>query len=487
MSGRLTIRNLTRTPVELKVVERFQAAQSEANGVNMKNLTDIKGITKSFSGLMSNLTNSSTPSSNEIAEKAESFSRQDVSFGVGPFERRETDVETKAGEIVRLTFEVDGMTYRVDTPTPLDRSTILTPLAPQPRHELTAVYTANTSHLALFSSAKLESWMSRFHDHTPLSALSIPGTHNSPTHYKALPSVRCQSVSLREQLDNGVRFLDIRVQPDSPEDESNEGLILVHSAFPISLTGNKYFRELVNTVNDFLDANPSETVIISVKREGVGKATDQQLSKILWKHYANDGNRWFTENRIPTVGEVRRKIVLVRRFNLDDSLKGEHNGAGVGIDAAGWPDNCADGTTNGGKIRVQDFYEVAETENIEKKVNLSTDHLARAAQTVFTLPRAEDNHDTARDLASKQPFFVNFLSASNFWKAACWPDKIAGKVNPQVVEFLCRRHNACEGGSEAGDGCTGIVVCDWVGHNGDWDLVRCIVGMNARLEHRENP
>lgn len=28
---------------------------------------------------------------------------------------------------------------------------------------------------------------------------------------------------------------------------------------------------------------------------------------------------------------------------------------------------------------------------------------------------------------------------------------------------------------------TGVAVCDWVGLDGDWDLVRCIVGMNARL------
>jgi 1-phosphatidylinositol phosphodiesterase len=32
-----------------------------------------------------------------------------------------------------------------------------------------------------------------------------------------------------------------------------------------------------------------------------------------------------------------------------------------------------------------------------------------------------------------------------------------------------------------GDGATGVVVADWVGVDGDWDLVRCIMGMNARL------
>jgi 1-phosphatidylinositol phosphodiesterase len=32
-----------------------------------------------------------------------------------------------------------------------------------------------------------------------------------------------------------------------------------------------------------------------------------------------------------------------------------------------------------------------------------------------------------------------------------------------------------------GDGGVGIVVCDWVGRDDNWDLVRSIVGMNARL------
>jgi len=211
----------------------------------------------------------------------------------------------------------------------------------------------------------------------------------------------------------------------------------------------------------------------------VGKATDQQLSKILKDHYANDANRWFTENRIPTLGEVRNKVVLLRRFCLDDSLKGENNGAGWAIDGESWPDNCADGTCSSGEIRVQDFYEVAESENIEKKITYSTDHLEKAAEGVCPLP---GDMNAAAAEAAKLPFFINFLSASNFWRANCWPDRIAAKVNPKIVDFLCRRHNEAAEGRNVGDGSTGIVVCDWVGNNGDWDLVRCIVGMNSKLE-----
>ncbi len=36
-----------------------------------------------------------------------------------------------------------------------------------------------------------------------------------------------------------------------------------------------------------------------------------------------------------------------------------------------------------------------------------------------------------------------------------------------------------------GDGSTGIVVCDWVGHEGDWSIVNCILGYNTKFMREE--
>ncbi len=331
--------------------------------------------------------------------------------------------------------------------------------------------------------------MSNLIDESPLHALSIPGTHNSATHYVALPSVRCQVASLNEQLHNGVRFFDFRVQPESPNDLSKDGLILVHAVWSVSLHHTKYLRDLVHQMISFLDNHPSETLIISIKREGMGRSTDQQLSQILHKHYTTDKERWFTENRIPRLGEVRGKIVVIRRFKLHDDLTSENPGTGRCIDAQSWPDNCADGMCSSGEIRVHDFYTVKETMNIDKKIKYTLAHFERAAAEVCILP--SDPRAAALEAKQRvsQPFYINFLSASNFFQPACWPDRIAAQVNPAIVDFLCRRHNEPEGSGEnrkpIGDGSTGIVVCDWVGHKGDWDLVRCIVGHNAKLEMRE--
>lgn len=472
----LTIRNITSSPTELKVVERAQALPQLDNG------TSIANIGRNITSLFTN-----TTSVAQVAPLVQDFVSQEVSLKVAVFETKTTDILVNPNETLRLTFETNGQRYQVDTPCSSERSTVLKALSPDPEEEYTAIYLPKFSYLALFSSAKLSSWMAELKDETPLSALSIPGTHNSHTYHIALPSVRCQAVSVRDQLKNGVRFLDIRLMPMSVGDMSQRDLALVHGAFPVALTGNKYFKNLIKDVISFLAANPSETIIMSLKREGVVNSSDAHFSKILRQYYINDPDIWYTVPKIPTLGEARKKIVLMRRFNMDESLNSENGGAGWGIDGSSWPDNCEDGICSSGDIRVQDFYEVQESMNIEKKIKFAESQLERAASVVCALP---GNLNVASSEAAKTPFFINFLTASNFFSPACWPDRIAAKVNPHIIDFLCRRHNdptdRADGSKEAGDGCTGIVVCDWVGNNGDWDLVRCIVGHNAKLELREN-
>ncbi|EMD01201.1 hypothetical protein BAUCODRAFT_144753 [Baudoinia panamericana UAMH 10762] len=490
MSGPITIRNLTAQPLTVKLIERYEAPNA-ANfpphgGFSISNLTS-KATT-----LLSNVTSTgspSQPSPGQLSDKAESFAKQDVDLRMEPFTTYKTDVQTTErgpNEILRLTFEGEGgQRWRVDTPSPSPASQKLVPLTPEPQHDYTAIYLADAHFLALFESTNLQCWMKEFKDETPLSALSMPGTHNSPTCHVALPSVRCQAVPPKDQLENGVRFLDIRVQPVKPEDPNDDSLNLVHGVFPISLTGPRKFRGMLEDVESFLQANPSEAIIMSIKREGTGDATDQQLAMIMKDHYANS-DRWWTQPRIPTLGEARGKIVLMRRFALDDRLKGENDGHGWGLNAENWRDNTPDDTY--GDVRVQDFYQVTDTENIDKKIQLCCDHFERAAAVVCPIPGVTTD---STDPVPAGPLYLNFLSASNFFNVQTWPDRIAAKLNPAVTAFLCEKHEVGDKGIDGpgqefqGDGGVGIVVCDWVGNNGDWDLVRCIVGMNSRILLKE--
>lgn len=468
MSEHLTLRNLTSTPITLKCIERF----SDSNNA--------------FSCLTSNLTRSLTSVTRTkdavpIEPGSQPFAEKEVNIHVEPFKTVKTELRAfidSKRERLRLTIDAEGEKHQVQTPVPTTESATMKALCENPRFQFTGVYVTPESHLAIFSSANLHAWMQELKDNTLLSSLSIPGTHNSPTCHFAPPSVRCQAVGPREQLQNGVRFFDLRVQPLYPEEPEKDDLALVHSVFPISLTGNKYFRDLMDEVNEFLDNNPSETLIICLKREGPGEHTDEQLSRILRDHYITPESRWYTEPKIPTLGEVRGKVVLMRRFNVEERLKHAHEDRGWGIDAGGWADNCAHAFCPSGQVCIQDFYEVLEAENVDKKVQFVNEQCHRASETCYpfgVLPGPE--------ATKAHPFYVNFLSASNFWKLQTWPEKIAGRLNPATVDYLCRSHSGAEGDC---DWSTGILVTDWVGENGDWDLVRCIVGMNAKLKLRQS-
>jgi 1-phosphatidylinositol phosphodiesterase len=516
----ITLRNLTAQPLTIKLVERYEApnpkdfppnaglgpaANATANITSgVANLTS--GLTNLLSNVVGNGNNSSKPKDSSpkaspapsrrasradvpLSQSAQSFAKQEVDIRIEPFTTKKTDINTTErgpNDVLRLTLEGDGGgRWRIDTSITSTASKDLSAIHNDPKHNYSAVYLPSSSFLAISETTDLPKWMSHLADHVPLSALSIPGTHNSPTYYKALPSVRCQAHSPVEQLNNGVRFFDIRVQPSQPEDKSDEGLNLVHGVFPISLTGSKKFRPLVKEIQQFLAANPSETVILSIKREGAGESTDKQLGEILKDHYTNP-KQWYTEPRIPNLGEVRGRIVLMRRFELSGRLKGEWNGTGWCLNANDWAYNTANHTA--GDICVQDFCEVMEKENIDKKIQLCCDHFERAAGIKCAV---EPEGGDKKDKPKPPPFHLNFLSASNFWNVGCWPEAIAAKLNPACVAFLCEKHDVGDRGADGmgeaceGDGQVGIVVCDWVGRDDNWDLVRCIVGMNARLLLRD--
>ena len=458
----MTIRNLTSNPITIK---HYEINDLQSTKISSRSL-------KLFSKAPAN-------------EKPPPTSLEDVGVLLEPLKSAKADIRPAnvPHQALNVFFEIRGEIYQTNITQPTCQSQLLVPLTADPHFSHTAVYHPHHHHLAVFYRDQLGSWMKRLKDETPLSALSIPGTHNSPTYHRALPSVRCQVVPVREQLEQGVRFLDIRVQPENPLDPSKDGLVLVHSVFPISLTGPRYFRKLVDEALRFLEQNPSETIIMSVKREGTGNATDAQLSRIMRDHYAGDVNRWFTAPRIPTLGEARGKIVLIRRFTLEARLNNEWSGNGWCINAETWADNSPHSLCPSGDVCIQDFYEVLETENIGQKIQYSTDQLKRAAECVC--PCGPDGMSSE----PKHPFYINFLTASNFWKMGCWPDKIAAKLNPAIVDYLCTKHNVSEDGSGLegngdllGDGSTGIVVCDWVGNDGNWDIVRCVVGMNGKYE-----
>ncbi|KAH7085954.1 PLC-like phosphodiesterase [Paraphoma chrysanthemicola] len=505
MSTPITIRNLTPTSISIKRIEHFEdpdALQSKAGGYLFSSRRTTPAI----------------PSQSKLGQHAESFTHQDIDIGLAPFQaftigqpmqEQSHGMAPSTSKTLRLTIEnAEGLRHRIDAqPSHTQKSSRSSlPLSASSSSSYTALFHPSkpTAHLTIHTHHALNytNWMFALPDTLPLSAISIPGTHNSHTHYRALPSVRCQVADVATQLANGIRFLDIRVQPVHATDATKKDLYLVHGAFPVSLMGPKYLVPILQTCYTFLAANPSETILISLKREGIGSATDQHLATILQKHYiAPNSSCWYTDTAIPYLGAARGKLVLVRRYNQPSTS------TPIGLDATPWPHNATHAlfpsNTPHPLFCLQDFCEILVPADIPTKLQVSNEHLVRAAAAQHHIPGVTTD---AKNPVPPGPLYLNFLSGSNFWNKGCWPEVIARKVNRGMEEWLCVGHHVCEEGASTrepgkleagsedgvdengsghrvrskkeGDGGTGIVVMDCVGEGGDWDLVRLVIGMN---------
>ena len=170
-------------------------------------------------------------------------------------------------------------------------------------------------------------WMSKIPDKTKISSISIPGTHDSATEYCTLSyCTSCQDTSMYEQLLNGYRYIDARLELNSNKD----GFIFTHGGFKCKESiwpwaSNVTFDKLCKDTYQFLKDNPTETVIFALKLENSNDdvATAQ---KLILDEIKNNSDKWYTKNAIPTLGEVRGKIILATRYddvlNVGDELHG---------------------------------------------------------------------------------------------------------------------------------------------------------------------
>lgn len=178
--------------------------------------------------------------------------------------------------------------------------------------------------------------MNRIEGDTPVSRITIPGTHNSGA-LMGGNMAQCQSDTIAAQLGYGIRFLDIRCY------HAKGRFHVYHGIINQELT----FRSVLEDVYAFLDANPSEVVIMSIKEEksNTGKPA---FENTLNQYMSRNRDKWWTGEAVPALKEVRGKIMLVRRFSSDKA---------IGFDAEHWKNNSTFSVKN---LRVQDNYVVSK-------------------------------------------------------------------------------------------------------------------------------
>lgn len=254
-------------------------------------------------------------------------------------------------------------------------------------------------------------WMRELNDDTSITKLSIPGTHNAAACHTALPSVQCQGASVTDQLNHGVRFLDIRASQEFVGSNQKTDLQVIHGNFPVRIPFPLKLSSVLDEVYGFLRNHPSETVIVSLKQEGPNDWNNQEdeFPNVIWDHYINPHkDNWYLNTDAPKLGNARGKALLFRRFGVNN----EDRAREFGFNAASWSYNTTE--DDRGTFCVQDFCEINDTNDVSKKLEYVKD-LAK---------KANDFNSTSSD----SKLFVNFCSGANFFNPDCWPQKIAEAV-----------------------------------------------------------
>lgn len=261
-------------------------------------------------------------------------------------------------------------------------------------------------------------WMGALSGDLALSEISIPGTHDSGA-TKGGYLVQCQRLSLADQFELGIRFIDIRLKRVGSRD--NKVLRVFHGGFEQPLT----FPEVIAQCQSFLEGHPGETILMLVNDEARDQTEPQEFASLVDKHIDEaKAGLFHSDPQIPSsLKEVRGKVVLLRRYS--HSTKG--------IDCRPWPHNTA-GPVGDGKLYAQDYY----------KVEIS-DHIAGTISAAEKLGKIRDAMTHAKNYPNE--IVLNFTSGFG----SLGPLSIANYIHEDLSEML----------SHYGKGRTGVVILDF--------------------------
>ena len=289
-------------------------------------------------------------------------------------------------------------------------------------------------------------WMNYLADTTSISLISMPGTHDSAAYLeKLLASARCQNEDIMYQLNQGIRYFDIR--PKATSLEQTDDLPIYHGIVNTEIT----LATVLNQMSTFLDENPSEMIIYTMRDEDTNDKY-QETWKTTIKHlFQNLKDQGKTIDMKPNMrlDECRGKIIFLTRTGSSD-YRLDENDSFIG-GAQTWKDNRIFDNEiinpQGETVvigTIEDYYKLAKAddtptreETIEKKKREITNNILNASTN------NDPNH-----------WYVTYTSGYTAFGflglADCTPHELACEMNPHTLQFI--QTNSCK---------TGIVVMDY--------------------------
>jgi hypothetical protein len=166
-------------------------------------------------------------------------------------------------------------------------------------------------------------WLGMVKDDTKVCKLSIPGTHDTMTgmgfyqpvlKYIFNMTAISQVSTLEEQMNNGIRFFDIRPVVSTDTIAKKKILRLTHGISELDVT----FEQAIDWLQAYLKAHPSEFFIAKLQFDN-GFEDQKELVSLLDEVLDLPKYKGlFFENWRPdiTVGEMRGKILWLSRYDL---------------------------------------------------------------------------------------------------------------------------------------------------------------------------
>lgn len=257
----------------------------------------------------------------------------------------------------------------------------------------------NVNPNSVLANFSLNNWMSVLADQNSIATISIPGTHDSGAMIEPVAgTAKCQNLSIADQLNAGVRYLDIRCR------HIDNAFAIHHGA----IYQNLNFNDVLNACINFLNSHPTEAIIMSVKEEHTPSNNTRSFEQTFDAYVQQNPGKWDLGNNIPTLGSIRGKIRLLRRFS---------GASPKGIDATAWADNTTFDINNAAaNLKVQDFYNVNDVNTKWTRI-----------ETLLN----EAKNDTSNKL------YLNYASG---YKAGIFSipsiTTVSNSVNPKITTFF---------------------------------------------------
>lgn len=340
-------------------------------------------------------------------------------------------------------------------------------------------------------------WMSHVDGSKYLDELSIPGTHDSGTcsvdndTEPQTSLAKCQQDYIPTQLLEGIRYFDIRLGKNDKNGDPgiDHGICYLHKKDG----GFMQLSDVIGYFKTFLNENPSEALIMLVSR-GNDEATDESVTTAFANVMGNNSDLFYTSSHVPTLNEVRGKIVLLRRFKLagdsvdghtwgldltewDDKIKA-HSGKSMclvqdarGFEAAG---NAGAKEPYCTKVYAQDHYDCTGSSKIDW-VDMALQETTKLARIMVDV---EDN-DGAKVKVLEHSWCINYTSCTNY-KQGSNPFTAARVVNEHLYKSQYINSTGNESTKEDCLKHIGIIASDFV----DAALARSIYQRNYDAKHK---